>query len=628
MPTRPPTTDEILRTVEVTTPPEWHRPALDTVTEQGQILRGNARTLSALAETVGRAASRQMFVTPPGFEPAGFAVRATMTTQLERTQGLDSDLLFAAGKITAEGPRGRVYRSTTDAQWFAFDPDGDTRTLVLTCDLIGEPGNLDYLADANGDLTLESTGDPWLDVIDLQDLSQDRSGIRGVLNVVAGEITTLTDNGAAPTFAPHDVGLYLRITYAGNVGNIGRVLRIIDYEVASSPAPNTNLFPRTVTLNDGPVATLIDAAQLDDGGLFTIYTTAARESTPDDVQLLPAVPAVGDAFYFGAPVPFAFLELQITTPAINVLDLAWEYWDGAIWQPMPDLVDESDGYRLAGLRRISWSVPSPWPAVAVNGISDVWLRARVSAFTSQIQQPLTGRIFVGIADPLLVDPLDVNGNGQISWTILDASDLWISIASMTAPSGGRDNDLALKLAERSVVPRVGENLDALRRRGSYFANSISPTLLERELNQVLNPYGLGSEIIEPGDGFTGLFWDTPIEFSPEVVGAWDLYGPGDLFPDDLTMLPLSLEEARWHFFVCVPPPTLGEFGAAWDEGPTPIFVETFGTFIDSAWDFGFVDGAPWLSELLYKQAWDRIKLAKGGGIGFTFIVCDVPACPG
>lgn len=629
MPKPPPDTDQILRTVEVTTPPEWHRPALDRVTEQGQILRGNARTLGVLAETVGRAASRQMFVTPPGFEPAGFGVRASMVVQLERTQGLDSDLLFAAGKITAEGPRGRVYRSTADTQWFAFDPDGDVRQLELICDLIGEPGNLDYLADENGDLTRGSTGEPWLEVIDMQDHSQSRSGIRGVLTVAVGELATLTDNGAAPTFAPSDVGLYLRINYAGDVANIGRVLRIAGYSVAAGPAPDTNLFPRTIELDDGPIAKLIDAAQLDDGGAFTVLTAEARESTPDDVTLLPVVPAIGDAFYAGATEQFSFIELTITTQAINDLDLVWEYWDGGAWSTFgAALDDDSDSFRIAGRRRVSWSIDPAWASVAVNGIDMYWVRARVSAFVSQVQPPLAGRLFVGVADPLLADPLDINGAGQISWTILDAKDLGVSITSMSAPSGGRDNDLGLKLAERGVLPRIGENLDALRRRGSYFANAISPTLLEREINQVLNPHGLAGEIIEVGEGFTGLYWDTPVEFAPEVVGAWDLYGPGDVFPADLTMLPISIIESRWHFFVCVPPSTLGEYGAAWDEGPTPIFVEDLGVFIDSYWDYAFTDGSPWVSEQIYKQAWERINLAKGGGIAFTFIECDVPACPG
>lgn len=627
-PKPPPTVDQIVRTIEVTTPPEYHEPILDTVNETGQIYRGNARNLAELAETISRGASRQFFSTPPGFEPAGPSARATMTMTLERSSDLDDSLFLAAGKITAEGLRGRVYRSTEDQQWFGDDPDEAPRDVELVCDLIGEPGNLDYLADANGNLVVPGTTDPGLDVVDLQDLSQSRSGIRGVLNVVAGEITTLTDNGAAPTFSPSDVGLYLRINFAGTISNIGRVMRIIGYQVEPVDDPvGSNLFPRTVTLNDGPVVKLINAAQLDDGGAFTVYTTEARSEAADDVPLLPAIPVVGDAFYFGDDAPFNFIDLDVTTKLVGTLDLAWEYWNGATWVALPDLVDDTDGYQMTGLRRISWSLPGAWSSVVVNAIDKFWGRARVSSFTSIGQQPLAGRVIVGIANPLAVDPLDAQGNGQISWTILDAQDLGLVITQMTAPAGGRDDDLGLKIAERGVKRRPGESDAALRLRASRFANVVSPELIEREINQILEPFGEAGLIIDPGDGFTGLFWDIPTEFAPDIVGAWDLYGPGDLFPVDQTLLPLSGLEARWWFFVCVNPPSLGEFGAAWDEGPPSIYVEFFEEFIGSAWDYAFTDGFAYISAALNKAVYDRVQDIKGGGIGFSLIQCDVPTCP-
>lgn len=635
MPKKPPTTDEVLRTVRVTTPPEWHEPALDktdaqgnpVATEQGQILRGNARNLSELAKVIGRGASRQFFVTPPDFEPASFGSRAGMTLEITRTRDLDEVLVLQQGSISLVGPRERVYRSLTDVVWYGNDPDGEIRFVDLECELIGEPGNLDFDADANGLLTIPGVDppEPDTDLVDFVNSSQNRAGQQGVLEVTPVGLSQLTDDGAAPTFSPSDPGLYLEITFAGNLANIGRILRIVGYQVGTVPAGN--LFPRTVILDDGPIADLILAAQLDDGGVFTVLTTEARSSDLNDVPLLPAASVVGDAFYFGALAIPSFVDIDLAVAMVADLELTWESWDGATWQPLVDVIDETETLAVAGLRRVSWTLPALWPASTINGVDAVWARARVTSFTSQATQPIASRLFMGVADPLLADPLDANGDGQISWTILDAEDLGVEILSMTAPADGRDDDLGLKIRERQVLQREGESANALRRRSSRFANVVSPTLIEREINQILNPFGVAGKIIDPGDGFIGLFWDTPTSFAPGTVGAWDLYDPGDIFPVDPTMLPISIEDSRWHFDVCVPPPTLGEYGAAWDQGPTPQFVEAFGEFIDSAWDYAFTDGSPFVSEALYKQVFDRVNEIKGGGISFSVIQCDVPSCP-
>jgi hypothetical protein len=250
----------------------------------------------------------------------------------------------------------------------------------------------------------------------------------------------------------------------------------------------------------------------------------------------------------------------------------------------------------------------------------------VSAFTSQTNQPFAALAAVLIEAPLVEDPLDALGLGQIGWTLLDWRDLGVEIVAMTAPSGGREDELALKLAERGLSRRHGESIQTLRRRASQFPDVVTPEMIEWEINRILEPLGLGGKVIEAGDGFTGLFWDVPEEFAPLVVGAWDLYGDGDLFPEDWTMLPLDSGEEDWHFFVVVPPPTLGDFGAAWDDGPPPIYVEGLGQFIGNAWDECFVDGYEAVSALLYRQVYEVVDKARAAGIRFTMVVGDVPLC--
>ena len=637
MPTKqPPTVDEILREIRLTTPAEYHDPFFDDPGGAIATYRGAARALREYSVVVGRSASRQLFITPDGFEPAGPGVRASQTVVLERTSGEDSGLVLAAGSVVTEGPGGRVYRSFTEAAWLPFDPD-PLRSIQLSSDLIGEPGNLDFLADADGNLTLPEDPSQPSSLVGLADLSQDRSGTRGVLTVVSGQASTLTDDGLAPTFSPTDPDLYVRINFAGNAANIGRVLRITGYGVSTvEDPPGSGLFPRFVVLDDLPQPFLVSSAQADDGGVFTDFTAAAQSTAADDVQLLPVAPVVNDAFYFGGLEPFVQVELDVTTKRVGDLTLTWEYWDGAVWQPfLPgDVLDNTDSFSIEGVGLISFDAPVGWASTTVNGVPAFYIRARVSAFVSQAQQPLAGRATISIPNPLLIDPLDPNGDGQVSWTILDATDLGVRIVTMTAPTGGRDDDLGLKLRERGVKRDPFESDEQLRRRASRFPDVVSPELLERKILRMLEPFGLTAQIKDLGyDGpgypsYTGLFWDVPTKFAPAVVGAWDLYGPGDAFPADKSMLPLSEAEARWHFFVCVPPPALGEFGAAWDEGPAPSFQEDLGTFVDSAWDYAFTDGYPWLSGKLYLDVVDCLATAKAGGIAFTLIQDpDLKGCP-
>jgi len=172
-----------------------------------------------------------------------------------------------------------------------------------------------------------------------------------------------------------------------------------------------------------------------------------------------------------------------------------------------------------------------------------------------------------------------------------------------------------------------ESVEALRRRASRFPDVVTPEAITWEINRILEPLGLAGEIADVGSGFTGLFYDVPTTFAPMVVGAFDLYGPGDLFPTNPTFLPLSELESRWHFFVKVPVSGLGEFGAAWDEGPPSYYADSFGTFLGSAWDFAFFDGFPAVAAAAYRAVWERVREAKAGGIAFTMIQGEVETCP-
>ncbi len=623
MPKPPPSTSTLLDQVRRVTDQAWSLPFFDDPGGAIAPFRGWAASGSYVAAVGSRSASRQFFVTPPGFEAADFGGPARGVAVMQRTQWLELPLLVRAGAMTFVAPSGRRFANVDDVLWYPAPDPNPTRSIVIASDVIGEVGNLDAYAALDGSLTDPTTGGPDLRALDLQGLSQQRAGTKATLTLATGEPASLTTSGVAPTWVPSDVGLHMLIANATNPANVGRLLRIVSWSASETPGPD-GYYTRTVQLDDGPQPALVSAALLDDGGVVTDYTGAAQAGEANTVPLLPVAPVVGDAFYFGGDTEFAQVELEITTRRFGDLVLAWEWWDGALWQPAVDLVDGSQALTVEGVSRVEHAPQPGWVPLTISGRTAYWLRARVSAFTSQAQQPLAGRLVVLTPAPLAAEV----SPGQVGWIVMDYRDLGVQILEIpTAPTGGRDNDLQLRLDERGIRRRPGEGLDALRRRAGRFADVVTPEAIQWEVNRLLEPLGLAGEVIDLGSGFTGLFCDVPVEFAPTVVGAFDLYSPGDAFPADTTFLPLSELEARWHFFVRVPPSGLGEFGAAYDEGPPSLFVPELGTFIGSALDFCFCDGYPAVAAKAYVDVWQRVNEAKAGGIAFTIIAGDVAVCP-
>jgi hypothetical protein len=136
-------------------------------------------------------------------------------------------------------------------------------------------------------------------------------------------------------------------------------------------------------------------ARADDGGVFTDEDAAANQATADDMTLLPAAPAVDDAYYFGSSYPFNGLELRISTSGAGVWTITWEYYNGTAWVTIPGVADATVGFTAAaGLYRVAFRAPGDWAAVAVNAVTCFWVRARVSAYTSIVTQPLGQQAFI------------------------------------------------------------------------------------------------------------------------------------------------------------------------------------------------------------------------------------------
>lgn len=139
----------------------------------------------------------------------------------------------------------------------------------------------------------------------------------------------------------------------------------------------------------------VDGAVADDGGSQTDQTAAARNDTTGDMTLLPTTPAQEDAYYFGHDKEFHTLWLLISQQGDGVWTITWEYWNGSTWAALSGVDDNTNGLTATvGLRYCSFTVPGDWADQTVQSLTMRWIRARVSAYTSKIDNPLGTRAWV------------------------------------------------------------------------------------------------------------------------------------------------------------------------------------------------------------------------------------------
>ncbi len=168
----------------------------------------------------------------------------------------------------------------------------------------------------------------------------------------------------------------------------------------------TNIYRRNtdyVTLNasgDGVDDTIswdtdIGKAVTDDGGTLTDETTAATNSTSDDMTLLPATPTVGDAYYFGNSAQFDTFDITISTAGSGSWTIVWEYYDGSSWSALSGISDGTNGFTTGGTNTVTWDTPFDWSEETIDGSELFWVRARVDSYSSISTQPLGQEVLFG-----------------------------------------------------------------------------------------------------------------------------------------------------------------------------------------------------------------------------------------
>lgn len=569
--------------------------------EAGPVFRGAFRSLDALSDVRERR-SQASYLLRHGTqteEPATFGRRAAFSVELSRGGPRDLALYVAPGKMTMVGPGGRLYVNVEPLNFRRRDPT-TALTIRFECVIPGEAGNLAFLI--NDDLVSPSGTVP-VEYLALADQSRGRAN-RGASSEPFSGKSAIRDSGIPSTFEATDEGLYAEVLDSSAAGNLGRIVRIFRHVWPGVEVPaGSNIRPTIAVLDDTAVREDLLGAKLDDGGVFTTFTDQLNDPDAGTASLLPAVPVVGDAFYFGSPKPITELFVTIDTAAAGNFTIAWEYWDGFTWSTPADLLDETQGLKVSGTRRVVWPDFNQQTPVAVDGVTAFWVRARVSAFVSLTTVPVASYAY-----PLTWQPLSAD-LGTLEWAVRDWKDLGFTITAARQIETGREDDLFFHGDQRGQYRVLGESEEAFRSRLSRKPDVVAPAALQRVVNRILAPLKLKGVVFDIGDDFDGFFYD---------LDAYDYYGPGDVFPLNPWKLLLSLNEKFGFFYVRVPWIAAGDFGIFYDEGPL-LFLPNLGLYLGPAYDDGFYDGKAYPGELVYRSIYEEIRRRKGGGIGFALI---------
>lgn len=192
--------------------------------------------------------------------------------------------------------------------------------------------------------------------------------------------------------------LLMSLAVPGNLGNI--VGPNADGVLAGKLTAKD---PTKVLLKSRAVAGLCIT---DDGGSFVDETTPFGESTADDVEVLPATPAVDDAVYFGhATKKFGRVDLNITTQGDGTWTLAWEYWNGEEYAALENVTDGTTAFEAAtGWASVTFDIPADWAKNTVDGVNAYWIRARVATYDAVTTAPQVGQGWI------------ITQEGEAGWT--------------------------------------------------------------------------------------------------------------------------------------------------------------------------------------------------------------------
>lgn len=114
------------------------------------------------------------------------------------------------------------------------------------------------------------------------------------------------------------------------------------------------------------------------GPTFVDQTANYNSATDNDWNVFPAIDANGNyaAIGFGVPPEQLTLDSANGTAGVTAGGVSWEYWNGTAWTALAGVVDGTlDFTATADGLTVTWTQPTDWAALTLNGISAYYVRA-------------------------------------------------------------------------------------------------------------------------------------------------------------------------------------------------------------------------------------------------------------
>jgi hypothetical protein len=193
---------------------------------------------------------------------------------------------------------------------------------------------------------------------------------------------------------------------------------------------------------------------------YTNVTVGAANTSSSDVKhatTLKLVRDAGDAFYFGAAVPFTYLRFHLSTSGSSGA-VSWEYWNGAGWAA----IDPSSGAyaftKTASIRL--WpsidAYPGNWARVSVNGSPPLYfIRAR--ATVAQSTAPV-GRQVSSFEVNRYGTAMERDGSNLVAAWVRGLSSPYVVATSVSAWSSLGSASLVRAIMERPVRATEDERM--------------------------------------------------------------------------------------------------------------------------------------------------------------------------
>jgi len=543
--------------------------------------------------------------------PADCGSPAIGVVELERVGKREFRLLVVPNALELVH-EGRVY---TNVDWVDWMPgEAGTKALKVACIADGTSGNTDHLADDDGALPLE--------FMVINDQDQGRAGVDAITGVQNGA-SFIQDTGLDDLFDPADVGLHVRIDASSNADDVGSIRRATKFDWPEVEIPaGSGRYPRRLVVDDIVHRRPLEALVYYDGtATFTDAYSILTQIGPD---IAVHDDTVGDAVYFASTSPFHGVLAQLSVVGVGDWTVTWEFWDGIAWTPFAAVNDLTNGWRYPG-GGVTWTPQAVWvtrTSPSGSGVNGYYARARLSSWTSTTTTPRLDRAYTVASEPW-------GAGAGVVWTLLDFDRAGLELVGVPkAPAGGTDNMLWFLGDNRGLYRQANEPCEMFRDRIRGLPDTVSPAAIQRAVSRAFAPLGVEARACDHGTrdengnlDLPGMFFDATPDELPTMVAAFDLYGPGDLYPENHWHVMYSWAESHGWFFIKVPASGDGEFGLFFDEGPVvyDALDVSNGPYLGPGFDSLYYDGKPLLYEAAVAAAAAAAEAIKLHGVGVTVV---------